>query len=817
MGMEGYKLEAHPVCRKEAVVQGDKFRITMLTPALVRLEYNEKGVFEDRATQSVLNRDFPVPEFKVVDEKEELSIYTEVLELHYNRKPFATNGLMIKVSGGSGGWGRTWHFGEEPEDLGGTARTLDMTDGARVLSQKIYSRGRNPLDEKYEGKVPVEHGLISRGGFSVIDDSRSMVLTEDGWIEPREEGVIDQYFFGYGNRYLDCLKDFYYLCGKTPLLPRYALGNWWSRYHRYTEEEYKELIERFEREKLPFSVAVVDMDWHLVDDVDPKYGSGWTGYTWNKDFFPDPAAFMKWLHEHNMKITLNVHPADGIRAFEEPYERIAEKMGIDPESGIPVQFDPADPHFMEVYLKDLHHPLEEEGVDFWWLDWQQGTVTKVPGLDPLWMLNHYHYLDSSWKGNRPITFSRYAGVGSHRYPVGFSGDTVISWDSLDFQPYFTNTASNIGYGWWSHDIGGHMMGVRDDELMARWVQYGVFSPINRLHSTDNPFNGKEPWKFDRITQHVMEEYLRLRHALVPYLYTMNRRAHEDDLPLIWPMYYAEPDRNEAYEVYNEYYFGSELLVSPITRPQDATARVGKAKTWLPEGMWADFFSGMIYEGGRMTDLWRSVEEYPVLMKAGAIVPMKDMDDFDNSVENPAAVEVRIFPAADGSFTLWEDAGDTPEDDARNWASTELCYDKKESRFTIGEAQGNLEVLPSERSWKLVFTGAGNAVPEVTADNEPVQTRTAYDREKNMLTVYVPETAVTKEIRVEFKEGLSLAETDLAGRCYQILEKAQIGYDEKARALGVIKEQGKNAVASLAAMELNPALFGALCEIITGRK
>ena len=512
------------------------------------------------------------------------------------------------------------------------------------------------MNEKYAGKVPMEHGILSRNGFSVVDDSHSMALTEDGWVAPRQGSCEDLYFFGYAHRYLDCLKDFYYLCGKQPLLPRYAFGNWWSRYHRYTEEEYKELVERFEDEKLPFSVAVVDMDWHLVDDVDPKYGSGWTGYTWNKNFFPDPKGFMSWLHEHNMKITLNVHPADGIRAYEELYPSIAEKMGIDPASEIAVQFDPADPHFMEVYLKDLHHPLEEEGVDFWWLDWQQGTVTKVPGLDPLWMLNHYHYLDSSWKGNRPLTFSRYAGVGSHRYPVGFSGDTVISWESLAFQPYFTNTASNVGYGWWSHDIGGHMMGIRDDELMARWVQYGVFSPINRLHSTDNPFNGKEPWKFDKITQRVMEEYLRLRHGMVPYLYTMNRRANYEDLPLIQPMYYLEPERDEAYQVPNEYYFGSELLVSPITEKQDPETRAAKAHTWLPEGMWADFFTGMVYQGGRMLDLWRGVEDLPVLMKAGAIVPMKDMADYDSSTDNPKAMEVRVFPAEDGSFTLWEEPG-----------------------------------------------------------------------------------------------------------------------------------------------------------------
>ena len=602
--------------------------------------------------------------------------------------------------------------------------------------------------------------------------------------------------------------------GKTPLLPRYALGNWWSRYHRYTEAEYKELIERFEAEKLPFSVAVIDMDWHLVDDVPEKYGSGWTGYTWNKNFFPDPEAFMNWLHEHHMKVTLNVHPADGIRAYEERYPEIAEKMGIDPATEHAVMFDPADPHFMEVYLKDLHHPLEEEGVDFWWLDWQQGGVTKVPGLDPLWMLNHYHYLDSQWKGNRSMTFSRYAGVGSHRYPIGFSGDTVISWESLQFQPYFTNTASNIGYGWWSHDIGGHMLGVRDDELMARWVQYGVFSPINRLHSTDNPFNGKEPWKFNKITQDVMENYLRLRHGLVPYLYTMNRRASREDLPLIQPLYYLEPEQNEAYEVKNEYYFGSELLVSPITEKQDPEAMAGKAKTWLPDGLWADFFSGMIYHGGRMINLFRGVENIPVLMKAGAIVPMKDMRDYDNSMDNPKAMEVRIFPAKDGSFTLWEDAGDTPGDCDENWAATKLTFTGGTvAEFLIGKATGNLSVLPPSRTWKLVFTAAAPAVPAVTADGEILSSKVSYDEACSCLIVEIPETEIEKEICITFPYGLALADHKIADRCYRLLEKAQIEYNLKSRIYDIVKKQGASSTAALAALDLNPALAGALYEII----
>lgn len=363
MGMNEYKLESHPLCSDAAAVKGDTYRITVLTPALIRLEYNAKGIFEDRATQSVLNRNFPVPDFQVQEDNGKLSIYTSELELHYDKKRFSKHGLMIKVTGG-GGWGRTWHYGEVPDNLMGTARTLDMCDGAHVIHNGVYNNELAPTQEAIVSKVPMEHGVISRSGFSVVDDSHSMVLTEDGWIAPREEDCTDLYFFGYGHRYLDCLKDFYYLCGKTPILPRYALGNWWSRYHRYTEAEYKELIDRFEAEKLPFSVAVIDMDWHLVDDVPEKYGSGWTGYTWNKNFFPGPEAFMNWLHEHHMKVTLNVHPADGIRAYEERYPEIAEKMGIDPATGHAVMFDPADPHFMEVYLKSLHHPLEEEGVDF---------------------------------------------------------------------------------------------------------------------------------------------------------------------------------------------------------------------------------------------------------------------------------------------------------------------------------------------------------------------------------------------------------------------------------------------------------------------
>lgn len=233
------------------------------------------------------------------------------------------------------------------------------------------------------------------------------------------------YFFGYGHRYIEAVRDFYRLTGPTPLLPRFAMGNWWSRYYRYTQDGYLALMDRFKREGIPFTTSVIDMDWHRVDDVDPKYGSGWTGYSWNRELFPDPPAFLADLHRRGLRTTLNVHPRDGVRAFEDAYPEVAKRVGIDPATEENVEFDLTNPDFVDAYF-DMHHRMEAEGVDFWWLDWQQGGVTRQKGLDPLWMLNHMHYLDSGRGGNWPLTFSRYAGPGSHRYPVGFSGDTIVT-------------------------------------------------------------------------------------------------------------------------------------------------------------------------------------------------------------------------------------------------------------------------------------------------------------------------------------------------------------------------------------------------------
>lgn len=789
---ELYRIKTEGHAEDAAIIQGEKYRFTVLTEEMIRLEYCEDGQFEDRATQCVIDRKFKVPEYQVIENEESLEIITDKIHLVYNKQKFTDYGLSVQVRGNISVYHSIWHFGEEATDLRGTARTLDEADGA----------------------IELEHGIISRFGYGILDDSRSLVITEDGWVEPRKEDCIDIYFLGYGHEYEHCLKDYYHLTGKTPLLPRYALGNWWSRFYRYNDQEYKALMTRFEKEEIPFSVSVIDMDWHLVD-IDPKYGSGWTGYTWNKELFPDPKEFMTWLHDHGLKVTLNVHPAGGVQAHEEKYKEMAEAMGRDWEKEEPVNFDVTDQKFLKAYFEYLHHPNEEEGVDFWWLDWQQGGLSKIPGLDPLWMLNHYHYLDSGRRGKRRLTFSRYAGMGSHRYPVGFSGDTIISWESLAFQPYFTANASNVGYGWWSHDIGGHMKGYRDEELSTRWIQFGVFSPIMRLHSSNSAFTGKEPWNYNAVSENIMKRYLKLRHEMIPYLYTMNYHASHDGQPLIRPMYYLEPEQPEAYEVPNEYYFGTELVVCPITEPTDKAAGTACVKAWIPEGKWYDIFSGLKYDGGRMLELYRSLEDIPVLAKEGAIIPLTDLTEYTNSVENPKELAVKIVPGKKNAFILMEDTGDTCEDKEENWAQTKLEW-INENEFIIHPANGNLDVIPKRRTWKMEFYGIADVDNlEVTVGGKAIETERIYDEKRHICQVNIPETEVTEQITISFSKGYLLRENNKPAEIFALLYQAKIEYEVKEKIYAYMKE-GKTSsevLGIMQAMHLPDSVYGMLSEVL----
>lgn len=782
-------LNIKPVAQKEAMVTGDKYRFTILTDCLIRMEYQEEGLFVDEPTQTVICREFPVPDYRVIEKKDSLEIVTKNLHLYYNKQTFSREGLSIQLQEAFHVYGSVWNYGEDIDDLKGTARTLDNADG----------------------KVEFESGIISRNGFAILDDSKIAMITDDGWIASKTRESVDIYFFGYGHEYLECLKDFYHLCGRTPLLPRFTMGNWWSRFYRYSEESYLELMDKFREKEIPFSTAVIDMDWHLTD-IPAKYGSGWTGYTWNPELFPNPKRFLDKLHEMGMHVTLNVHPADGVRAHEEAYLPMAKELGIDYENEDKIPFDATNQQFMEAYFKYLHHPNEENGVDFWWLDWQQGGKSSIPGVDPLWMLNHLHFLDSGRNGKRPLTFSRYAGVGSHRYPIGFSGDTFATWESLDFQPYFTANASNIGYSWWSHDIGGHQGGKRDDELAVRWFQFGVFSPIMRLHSTSNEFCGKEPWNYNMESEKIMISFLQLRHKLIPYLYSMNYMTHLKGVPLMQPMYYHH-DTNEAYTVPNQYYFGTEMIVCPITKPADEETMLAEFEAWLPEGDYFDFFTGQHYRGDRKITLYRSLEDMPVLVRAGGIIPMAK-DYKECHLHNPEELELFVYNGADGAFDMYED--DCEECLETEPVITHIAFKAgKTAELSIkieGEPQG---VIPKNRTYDIHVKGIEEPERVVFKSNDAIEYTQQYDsRKKEIRICFCGGNEREIVIQIQTQNGQIIGQ-DRDEAIYKLLQRAQISYDVKEAVFGEVCREKNNTrlCGKLKQMHIKDELEGAIVEQI----
>ena len=690
-----------PVASAENIILWGNYRVTVLSSRLFRLERSDRRCFRDAATQSVWFRNMPPQTFSVTEEEGALRVATDAVTLILRDGREDCRVLLN---------GKELPIGND-QNLKGTARTLDRHDGNLKITRPKKIGDRPTVEE-----LVLCDGVCSRSGVAVIEDTASLTLGENGEVIGERGDGSDEYIFAFGDDYLGAVRALYMITGSTPLVPRFALGNWWSRYHAYTDAEYLRVLNRFEERNVPLTVATVDMDWHWSTTLDERKGitadgknteeyggaNGWTGYSWNTDLFPDYKRFLREVKKKNLKITLNLHPALGVRYFEDCYEQMARAMGVDPESCLPVHFDISDPTFINNYFSVLHRPYEQDGVDFWWIDWQQGNESRLAGLDPLWALNHYHYLDNCEGHSSPLILSRYAGIGSHRYPLGFSGDTHVTWRTLDYLPYFTLTASNVGYSWWSHDVGGHYNGIKDGELFARHVQLGVFSPITRLHCTSGVIFTKEPTTYKNGVGLIVEEWLRLRHKMIPLLYTASHKTAAEGTPLVEPLYYRW--KNEAaYRMKNQFLFAGQLLVAPVTTPLE---RDGYAATnvFLPEGVWTDIFTGDEYvspKDGMEKTLYRPLDSIPTLIAEGGILPLSA--DEGNSTENPTVLDVLIYNG-NGTYELFED-GRTQNSTAECRTQLTAAYSERDGigtqKLTL-KMTGDPTVLPEKRTIRPIF-------------------------------------------------------------------------------------------------------------------
>jgi len=747
--------ENNPIANSKSTLTVDSCRFTVLTPSLIRLEWAADGRFEDRPSLVFINRNLPVPKFSTSFDGDRFILETDAVRLRYKLGSGKLSPENVEIAYTSADSRRTWNPGlKDTANLGGTIRTLD---GVR-------------------GPIPLDPGLLSRDGWVFVDDSNSPLFDSNiiipstdkawPWVVARPSGERqDWYFFGYGHNYKQALGDFVRVAGRTPMPPKYAFGAWWSRYWRYTDEEIRGLVHEFHRYDVPLDVYVIDMDWHLTFDL--RWGKrvldqagqmlGWTGYTWDKVLFPDPPGLLGWLHKNNFQVTLNLHPASGVQPYEEMYPRMAKAMGVDPSAKQYIPFTITDKEFARNYFDIVLRPLERQGVDFWWIDWQQWDTTAVPGLNPTWWLNYTFYTDMERQNRgRPIILARWGGLGSHRHQIGFSGDVITDWSSLDFQTYFTSTAANVGFGYWSHDIGGHIPGTVSPELYTRWVQWGAFSPALRTHTTKNADAERRIWAYPPDYYQTMREAFMLRHQLLPYVYTSSHDSYVSGVSLCHPLYYECPEFDEAYSFRNQYFFGDAMMIAPVTTPLDSESLLARKTVWIPPGTWVEWYSGNRYVGPATVERTFSLDEIPFYVRAGSIIPMQSVNQ-DNQNASIDPLVLSIFPADSGSATVYEDDGNSSAYTGNESAHTPVNFRRRGNRtlsVDIGPTTGHFKGMSERRRYELRLVGTWSA-KIVTVDDRALgafddNNNVGYRYDGNTLTTIVtlPPVEIGKKLHVE---------------------------------------------------------------------
>jgi alpha-glucosidase (family GH31 glycosyl hydrolase) len=712
---------AAPAASAAPVTDG-KARFDVITPSLIRLQYAADGKFENGRTQTTEGRLRSSAPFRTSVRGGRRIIRTSRLTVRWRRGsgPFSASNLTVVVGR------RTLHPapGPNPAPLGGWRRSLDLVDGPR----------------------PLHEGVLSRDGWYLLDDSKTPVVSRDSFT-PRaaHDGEYqDLYLFAYGRDYARALRDLRVLTGAAPLLPRKAFGVWFSRYWPYSAEDWKPLVERFRSERVPLDTISLDTDYKAVHDPAgaaigsqiagaPGGNYSWNGWDWNRNLYPDPAGFFAWAHGMGLETALNVHPS--IDSTDPQFEATQQRAGgglkiddgcrlvqADP-NGQCMVFDWTDAKQRDAYFA-LHDRFEKDGTSFWWLDWCcDGSKADAPGLTPDTWINKLYFERQRARGSRWPAFQRIGGsfqlgfegatgngaFAEHRYTLQFTGDTCGTWPLLAFASEFTAAEASIGLPYVSHDIGTfHAVsptGVCDktmspiltprenslpDDMYVRWVQLGTFQPLLRLHS----HHGKRlPWEYPGKAGQVAASFLRLREALVPYLYTLAAGARATGVPIVRPLYLQWPRQAAAYEHPSEYVLGRDVLVAPVTDPGDP----GEVEVWFPPGTWVDWFTGERHRGPRVEKLSVPLERMPVFVRAGGIMPMQP-EVPTTAVGTPPKLILTVFRGS-GRTTLYDDAGDGLD---RRHATTSIRQTR--GKLVIGAMRGRYQGRPARRAWEIRIGG-----------------------------------------------------------------------------------------------------------------
>ena len=637
------------------IVRGDKYRFSILSPRLIRIEYNKDNIFEDRATSLVVKRNFGDVSFTASQTDLSLTITTEYFTLTYIKSsPITSKNLKVVINGTD----REWYPGhKEIRNLGSINYSLEYLDN----------------------NLKLDKGLYSFDGFSLLDDSHNFIIENDMFL-PRDNTTVDLYLFVYNNDLGLCLQDYFNLTGYPPMIPRYALGSWWYKNDPYNMYDIDDLIKKFNDNHIPISVFLLGNKWHNTTE----------NFSYDKSLF-DQNILYKYYQSKKQKFGLTINPELPIYQNDPLYNSF---QGVLNNYHNYLSFIPLNNNTISAYLNTVVNNLKSTGINLFNIDYYNEADKQG-----LFLLNHYHYVIANLN-ELGIILSRNPGIAPHRYPIIYSGRTKVSWDTLKVLPTYNNSAANLGISWHAHAIGGYYGGIEDDELYLRYIQFGVFNPILILAGDTGKYYKREPWKWNQINLSVIREYMQLRNKLIPYIYNEGYTYHQYGVPIIQPLYYKYPKIYDEPNYVNQYFFGSKIMISPIVKKKNHEMNRVVQRIFIPNGIWYDYTSGKKFAGNKYYVNFYKDEDYPIFVKEGSIIPMS----LDDTTDVPKNMEIQIFPAENGlygSYELYEDDGISLNRN-QNYLITKMNLDKVDNgyKFTMKRKDGNFNI--SNRNYLLRF-------------------------------------------------------------------------------------------------------------------
>jgi len=731
--------------------------ITVLSPEIWRVRYAPHGSFLPDFSYAIVEENRPDCEVQFREDAENYFLDTGQVKLSIAKDggslSFYDQKNLLTCSDASGAWweedsdhggyriacSKRIQEGENFYGLGDKASDLNLRGRKFELwSTDAYAYERN-TDPLYRN-IPFYIGLCRGNAYGMFFDNSYRVSFDFGADDPNAlkfsaEGGEINYYYIHGPHMMDVIKRYSQLTGTHPMPPMWALGYHQCRWSYYPESKLLDLAQTFREKKIPCDALYLDID----------YMDGYRCFTWNKEYFPDPAGMVARLNEQGFKTVVIIDPGIRIDENYSVYREAKEKnffcrRGDDYFMEGPVwpgrcRFpDFTNPEVRE-WWGELHRGLIESGVAGVWCDMNEPSVFGT-GTFPDDVRHNYEGFRGSHRkahnvygmqmsraayegmrkilrNKRPFTIVRSTYAGGQRYAAAWTGDNVASWDHLHLASVICQRMSMSGFSFVGSDIGGFTK-EPDGELFTRWIQLGVFSPFMRAHSAGDT-REREPWSFGEPFESICRKYIELRYKLLPYIYSAFWENHKYGFPILRPIVMVEQEQFNNWFRQDEFTFGDKILICPIFE-------AGAKGRWLylPQGKWYYYWTSEIYEGGK-EDFWLdvSLETMPLFVRAGSVIPEYPvMQHTGERHSDHLNLSIYYSDYLVNSF-IYEDHGDTFAYEQDIYTEKKFVVEGSEKKFSIKQSWQGL-YTPSYDTYHIRIIGLPFTPSSVTRDGKKVK-------------------------------------------------------------------------------------------------